>query len=177
MSDKRCKHEWTIVNVRNGYLVTEGCVNTGARQSFFSYEDSPPKESYTEGEHHWKYIGSAQAVKFDLECKKCKKLVKLDNVVGLMLCVKCDPLCNAGIMFDLLYNDSKSWIYVALCEDSSHISGKCVGVEETRVLTEYFQGQTRSPNKKIFFVPCCFISDIDRCKGIVITDTGLTDIY
>ena len=177
MSDKICKHDWTIVNVRQGYLVTEGCINTGARQSFFSFEDTPPKDSYTEGEHHWKYIGSSQAVKFDFECKKCNKLVKLDSVVGLMLCVKCDPLCCAGIMYDLLEDDSKSWIYVALCEDSSHRGSECVSAGETRTLTEYFQGRIKSKNKKIFFVPCCFISNIDRCKGIVITDTGLTEIY
>jgi len=177
MTDTSCAHKWKIVNVRNGYLVTEGCINTGARQSFFSLEDRPPIDSYTEGKHHWQYLGSSQAVKFDLECEKCHKIANLDKVVGLMLCTRCDPLCCAGIMADLLGEESKPWIYVALCSDSSHEEGKCIGASETNILTDFFHGRLKSKKKRIFFVPCCFISNIDRCKGEVIADTGLTDIY
>jgi len=47
MTETESQHEWRIINIRNGYLVTERCVETGARQSFFSLEDTPPIDNYT----------------------------------------------------------------------------------------------------------------------------------
>ena len=34
-----------------------------------------------------------------------------------------------------------------------------------------------SPDKKIVVMPCSKCNSIDICSGIVIADTGLTDIY
>ena len=176
MPEETCQHEWRIVNIRNGYIVTEGCAHCGSRLSFFSLGDNPPVDSYTEGDHIWKYLGSAQAVKFDLECTNCGRIVNLDSVVGLMLCTFCNPDCNAGQLSRLVGKD-KTWVYVALCSDASHVKGKCVGLEETRTLTEYFNCKIKTPGKSVLFVPCSFIIDIDTCRGEVIADTGLTAIY
>lgn len=176
MAVDNCQHEWSIINIRNGYMVTEGCIHTGARQSFFSLEDNPPIDSYVDGEHLWKYLGSSQAVKFDLECKKCGITVNLDSVVGMMLCTNCMSECNAGALSQLVGRD-KTWVYVALCADTSHLSGKCVSLDATRALTEYFNSRIKTPGKQIMFVPCSFVIDMDICQGEVIADTGLTDIY
>ena len=176
MASESCQHKWSIVNVRNGYLVTEGCAHCGSRQSFFSPEDAPPVDNYAEGDHIWKYMGSAQAVKFDLKCDKCGEVVTLDSVVGMMLCTNCTQDCNAGALSKLVGKE-KTWVYVALCADTSHVSGKCVNVEEVRALTEYFNSRIKTPGKKILFVPCSFIPNMDICQGEVIADTGLTDIY
>jgi hypothetical protein len=169
------QHDWNIINVRNGYLVTEGCLETGARRSFFSMEDTPPIDKYTEGGNTWKYLGSAQAVKFDLKCSKTGKIAKLDNVVGLMLCTECDQSCNAG-QLGLLIGDG-AWVYIAMGEDTSQPNGKKASVQETKALTEYFNSRIKTPGKKIFFVPCNFIRNIDTCKGEIIADMGMTDIY
>ncbi|MCD6217215.1 hypothetical protein J7L05_05075 [bacterium] len=175
MTETESQHEWRIINIRNGYLVTERCVETGARQSFFSLEDTPPIDNYTDGEFTWKYLGSAQAVKFDLECAKHKKIVKLDNVVGLMLCTECDPTCNAAQLANIV-GENKTWVYVALSEDPSGMS-KAVTQEETRALTEYFNSRIKTPGKKILFVPDSFIKNFDTCKGEIIADMGMTEIY
>ncbi len=176
MADEKCDHQWSMINVKNGYLVTEGCAHCGARISFFSLEDVPPKDSYTEGPHTWKYLGSSQAVRFDLKCGKCGEVVELKNVVGLMLCTNCDPECNAGSLANLVGKE-KTWVYVALCADTTHKGGKCVSDEETRALTEYFNSRITTPGKKVLFVPCKFIRKIDTCRGEIIADTGLTSIY
>ena len=176
MANENSQHDWQIVNVRNGYLVTERCVETGARQSFFTTEDNPPIDNYTNNEGTWKYLGSAQAVKFDLQCINHKKTIQLNNVVGLMLCTECDKDCNAGQLAEIV-NNTKTWIYVALSEDTSSKKGRKIMPEETRTLTEYFNGRLRTPGKKILFVPDNFIKNIDTCRGEIIADIGMTDIY
>ena len=51
-------HRWFMTNVRDGYLVVEGCPECGARSSFFSTEPVPPVDEYHDGRHFWIYLGS-----------------------------------------------------------------------------------------------------------------------
>jgi hypothetical protein len=44
-------------------------------------------------------------------------------------------------------------------------------------LEEYFNGNISDPQKRIVVVPCIKCKSIDTCEGIVIADTGLTEIY
>ena len=79
------KHRWSMTNIRPGYFVVEGCPKCRARSSFFSTEPIAPVDEYREGEHSWSYMGSYQAVKFDLECSDCGEVVGLDDMNALML--------------------------------------------------------------------------------------------
>ncbi len=67
-------------------------------------------------------------------------------------------------------------IYVALCADSTHASGRCVSDEGVAALGQYFNQRLRSGRKKIVVVPCSMCSDIDCCAGVVIADAGLTEL-
>lgn len=164
-----------MINIRNGYLVVEGCHRCKARASFFSAEPSPPIDDYLEGEHHWMYLGSSQAVKFDLACDDCGEIVNLDDMMGLMLSTCRNPECEVAQIAAKV--GEGSWIYVALCADSTHTSGKCVSDLGIKVLTEYFNANIKDPDKKVIVVPCVKCCSIDTCEGIVIADTGLTEIY
>jgi hypothetical protein len=170
-----CKHTWSMVNIRNGYLVVEGCHRCKARASFFSTEPTPPVDDYQEGEHFWTYLGSSQAVKFDLSCSACGKVVDLNDMMGLMLSTCRDPDCEVGRL--AVGAGRGTWVYVALCADSSHASGRCVSEAGVKGLTEYFNANIKDPNKRIIVVPCIKCNSIDTCEGVVIADTGLTDIY
>jgi len=170
-----CRHQWAMVNVRNGYLVIEGCAKCKARSSFFSTEPIAPVDNYHEGEHFWSYLSSAQAVKFDLKCDECGEAVSLDEMMGLMLSTCREPECEVGrIATDA---GRGTWVYVALCADSTHAGGKCVSEAGVKALTEYFNAQIKDQDKRIIVVPCIKCNSIDTCEGIVIADTGLTDIY
>ena len=170
-----CHHKWSMVNIRSGYLVVEGCRHCGARCSFFSTEATPPVDDYQEGEHYWMYLGSFQAVKFDLACNDCGELVNLNDMMGLMLSTCRDPECEVA---RITAREGKgTWVYVALCADSTHGSGKCVSEAGITALTEYFNENIKDPNKKVVVVPCSKCKSIDTCEGIVIADAGLTDIY
>jgi hypothetical protein len=164
-----------MTDVRSGYLVVEGCAECGARSSFFSMETAPPLEDYHEGTHFWTHLGSSQAVKFHLTCEMCRAKVDLNDMMALMLSTCQDPDCEVAT---IAKREGKgAWIYVALCADSTHGSGKCVSDEGIRALDEYFNQNIRQPGKKTVVVPCRRCSSIDRCRGIVIADTGLTEVY
>ncbi len=176
MTKAPCQHQWTMANVRHGYLVVEGCFHCRSRISFFSEEPVPPVDDYTEGEHFWSHLGSSQASKFDLRCQKCGKVIPLRDVMALMLCMKCDPKCG---VFETAKKERKrkTWVYVALCADTSHSRRKCVSKDGIRALNAYFNRALHDPAKKIVVVPCDLRKSVDTCQGIVLADVGLTDVY
>jgi hypothetical protein len=165
-----------MTNVRSGYLVTEGCFHCRNRISFFSEEPVPPIDDYHEGEHFWSYLGSSQASKFDLKCEKCGKEVFLGDLMALMLCWKCDPECGVCELASQ-DPDTTTWVYLALCGDSSHASGKCLSEESIKALNEYFNAGIEDPGKRILVVPCKLRKSVDSCQGIVLADIGLTELY
>jgi len=172
MAEENCQHEWSIINLRNGYLVTEGCGHCGGRASFFTLEDRHHMDSYIDGPHTWKFLGSSQAVKFDLRCEKCGKEVILDKTQALAMCVNCKDNCKAAARAV----DPDTWVYLALCVQARHEYGECVPEEETTALTEYFNAKINTPGKKVVFVPCILRDSIDFCQAETIADVGLKDI-
>jgi hypothetical protein len=163
-------------NVRNGYLVVEGCFHCRNRTSFFSQEPVPPQDDYREGDHFWSYLGSSQASKFDLRCSRCGREVPLEEVMAVMLCMRCDTECG---VFKAGSQDAgtRTWVYAALCADTSHASGGCISRAGISALNAYFNRQLQDPGKKIIVVPCIQRRSVDTCQGIVLADVGLTEIY
>jgi hypothetical protein len=174
--ESSCRHRWVMTNIRNGYLVVEGCFHCRQRMSFFSEEPVPPQDDYREGDHFWSYLGSSQASKFDLKCEGCSEEVPLNDVMALMLCMRCNPECgvyragSAG-------KGSQTWVYVALCADTSHAKKKCVPKSGIKALTEYFNRGLQGGLKKIIVISCDSRKSVDTCQGLVLADVGLTDIY
>ncbi len=175
MSDGAHEHQWRMVNLRVGYLVVEGCPECGARASFFSTEPSPPVDEYHEGRHFWIQMGSSQAVKFDLQCADCRRIVSLQDMNALMLSTCRDPDCVVGEL--VRQQPPGSWVYVAMCADSTHRSEKCVSDEGVRALGEYFNQFLEGEDRDVVVVPCRLCNSIDKCRGIVIADVGLTEMY
>lgn len=174
MATEDCSHEWEMINVQQGYLVVEGCFHCKARTSFFSKDSLPPGDPVRDGDHLWQQLWNYQATRFDLKCKKCGKVVDLGKVMGLMLCDGCEEDCEVA---RIAKENPDAWVYVALCADSTHERGPCVGDEEIQALTEYFNSRIRTPGKRVIFVPCKMRTYVDKCQGHVIADVGLTDIY
>lgn len=176
MSKVACHHEWTMTNISPGYLVIEGCFHCRNRISFFSEEAVAPIDDYHEGEHFWSHLSHYQAQQFDLKCRKCDAQVPLKEVMALMLCTNCDPKCGvyaAGKQ----ERGKKTWVYAALCANTSHSPNKCVTDESLLALNQYFGQRIKDPAKKIVVVPCSMRNRVDTCQGIVLADFGLTDLY
>ena len=176
MSNAACHHQWTMTNIRSGYLVIEGCFHSRNRISSFSQEPVAPIDDYHEGEHFWSHLAHYQASQFDLKCEKCSAEMQLKDVMALMLCMKCNPECGvyaAGTQEPV----QKTWVYAALCADTSHSTRKCIPPESIRALNEYFNQGIKDPGKKIVVVPCSLRKSVDTCQGVVLADFGLTDLY
>jgi len=176
MTKVACGHHWEMTNIRGGYLVIEGCFHCRHRISFFSEEPVPPIDDYQDGDHFWNYLGSSQASKFDLKCRKCSKEVRLEEVMAIMLCMSCDSECGVQKKGASAENQ-KIWVYLALCANTSHTPGGCVGEEGIAALNAYFNQGIRDPQKKIVVVPCDLRRSVDTCQGVVLADVGLTELY
>jgi hypothetical protein len=163
-----------MVDVRGGYLVVEGCFHCGARSSFFSDEPAAPMDEYREGDHVWEYLSDDQAVSFGLRCDVCGATADLNALTGLMLSTCEDPECEVGRL--ALQSGAQASVYVALCGDSSHESGRCVCADGVKALEDYFNQGRRPGRRRIVVVPCSMRSDADCCLGITISDAGLTDL-
>jgi hypothetical protein len=132
-------------------------------------------DSYVKGKHKWRPLGSSQAVKFDLKCGKCGKVVRLEKAIGLMLCTECRQDCAAGTLAK--HSPSEQvWVYLALCPDSSHVSEKCIGPEEIEALNRFFNDRIKTPGKRIVIVPCDMRPSIDICEGEILADVGMIDL-
>jgi hypothetical protein len=176
MTDATCEHRWRIINLHGGYLVIEGCFHCRQRISQFSEEPVPPIDDYREGEHFWSHLGDYQASKFDLRCEKCGREVRLRDVMAVMLCMRCDRDCGVYKAGERA-GKNPAWVYVALCANTSHVSGSCVSEEGIRALNGYFNQDLRDPEKKIIVVPCSLRRSVDTCQGVVLADVGLTELY
>jgi len=170
-----CSHKWEMTDILYGYLVVEGCSRCGGRASFFSTEAVAPVEQYKEGDHFWAHLTSSQATRFNLKCTKCHEVVHLDDLVGLMMSTCEQPGCYVA---NIAKSEGKmTSVYIALCADSSHSSGRCTSTASINALNEYFNQNIKTPGKKILVLPCSKCCSIDTCRGIIIADIGLTDIY
>ena len=167
-------HDWSICNVRHGYLVEESCFECGGRLSFFSAEPVPPIEEYREGHHFWAYDASFQTVKFDLKCRACGRIVNLNDVNGLMLSECTDSDCQVGAL--VRHQGPDSLVYVAVCPNTTHSTGKCVSSEGIDALNQFFMAKLAPLRRKVTVVPCKLCNRIDKCRGTSIADFGLTDI-
>jgi hypothetical protein len=173
MAPARCKHKWEMTNLRDGFIVTERCYHCNKTRVFFSYEDVPPKDEYKEGEHYWSYAGSAQSVKFDMECPKCGKVVSFEDLMGLMQCAGCDAKCYLNIL-SRICEGQNIWVYAALAYRSG---GEIdLDVENLEVLSAYFTSRLRTPGKKILAVPGSLRRIPDTCRGEMLKDVGMLSL-
>ena len=174
MQTQECQHQWTMINVQNGFIITENCFRCHKTSTYFSYEDKPPLEEYREGEHFWNVMQSAQTIRYDLACIKCDAVVPFGELLGLMMCTGCDENCKVDQLRRTLEKD-RTWVYVAFgflpVEEVLQLSDYKISV-----LEEYFNQRRKSSTSKIRIVSSELISDIKNCYADIIKDVGMLDL-
>jgi hypothetical protein len=162
-----------MTNLRDGFIVNEKCYHCKDERVFFTYETVPPKMEYKEGEHYWNYEGSAQSVKFDMECSACGKLVSFEDLMGLMQCAGCLAACHLNVLSQICEGQNV-WLYAAL----SYQAGKetDLAVESLEILTDYFTSRLRTPGKKILVVPGSLRIAPDTCRADMLKDVGMLSL-
>ncbi len=171
MQEKSCTHLWEMTNKKPGFIVSESCFKCKKTATYFSLEEKPPIEEYKDGEHFWNVSGHAQSIRFDLQCKKCGKLVKMDELAGLMMCSACEDNCKAYSLMQELEKD-RTWVYLAfgfLPFDEK----KQLNEEQISILEDYFNQRRKSSTSKIKILPGHLIDNFSICYGDIINDVDM----
>lgn len=174
MQNPSCKHQWEMVNIRPGYILTETCHKCQLVSSYFSFEDYPPFEEYKDGEHFWNVMDSAQSVSFDLICKECNTLVSFNELSSLMLCTGCREDCRVNDLL-LEYSSQNTALYVAFGFKPVN-EKKQLSTDQIQVLEDYYNQIRKSSGTSIKIVPSDIINDMDLCEGEHIMDRYLLSL-
>ncbi len=169
---ERCTHEWKMVNVQSGFIVTEKCINTGEYLDYFSLEDVPPRQEYKDGDNYWIVLGADQSIHFELECKLCLKKVKFENLMGIMQCNFCTPECHLNNLTRVA-RENKIFVYGALCFQTKPNVVEYLSFEQLSALNKLYNSRLHSKDKKILIVSSSLRMLPKTCKGDVFKDVGL----
>ena len=174
MQKQECSHFWEMINVANGLVVMKKCFHCARVSTCFVFHNKPPLESCHEGKHFWNFMESEPSFHFDLKCNKCGTLVKLDELLGLMLCTGCDETCDVDIIRRKLEPEHVC-VYIALgCRPVDE--RKQLPQEKISVLQDFFSQQCRSSKTKIKLVSHEMIKSIETCYAEVIKDVEMFSI-
>jgi len=168
MQKQECSHFWEMINVADGLVVMKKCFHCTKVSTCFIFHNYPPVEPCHEKEHFWNFMESNSALHFDLKCTKCSTLVKLDELVGLMLCTGCDETCDVDILRRQLEPENAR-VYIALgCRPIDE--RKKLPEEKLSLLQDYFNQQSSSLKSKIKIVSHEMIKSIETCYAEMIKD-------
>lgn len=171
MQKEKCSHLWEMVNVASGLIVMKKCFHCGRVSTCFVFHDKPPLEPCREEQHFWNFMESDQSFHFDLKCTRCGTLVKLDELVGLLMCTGCDQTCEVDILRRKL-EPEHTRVYIALgCRPIDE--RKQFSQEQISVLEEYFTQQCKSLKSKIKIVSHKMVKSIGNCYPKVIKDVDM----
>jgi hypothetical protein len=173
--DETCSHSWQMVNVEYGFIITEQCSDDKKIVTYFS-PDGPPLEEYRDGEHFWNVMETAQSIRFDLQCTRCKKIEKFNDLMGLMMCTGCSEDCEAYRLMKKL-EPERTWVYVAFgflpIDERKQLSK-----EQLAVLEDYFNQRRKSSLSKsrIKIVGHELVKSYAACLAEVIRDIYLLSL-
>lgn len=174
MQEETCTHQWEMINVQPGFIITEKCFHCNKISTYFSLETNPPLEEYRDGDHFVNVVESAQSFCFDLLCGKCNTLVNFNEFAGLIMCTGCDDNCDVDKLMKKL-EPERTWVYVALGflpfeEKRQPIQEKIL------ILENYFNQRRKSSKSRIKFVSSEMIKNISTCYAEMIKDVGMLSL-
>ncbi|MCK5342864.1 MAG: hypothetical protein KAR20_05640 [Candidatus Heimdallarchaeota archaeon] len=169
------EHQWEMINIRTGYIIYESSYPNSFTRCYFSEEEVEPVEEYKEADEFWKFAGSAQSVRYNLKCAKTSKIVKLDELLGIMF--PDGKKCGGDIeVLQRISEPQQIFIYLALCFRGAKGEEMELTNEQLQALNEYFNDRLRTPGKKILILPERFAGPPERCFGHILIDVGLTSM-
>ncbi len=168
MRKESCSHTWEMTNVSSGLIVMKKCFHCNKVSACFVFHNKPPLEECHEENHFWNFMESDLSFHFDLKCSNCGTVVKLDELIGLMICTGCDERCEVDILRRRLEPENIC-VYIALgcrpIDERTQLSQ-----EKISILQDYFNQQSESLKPKIKIVSHELIKRIENCYAKVIQD-------
>ena len=171
MQKEKCSHLWEMVNIAGGLIVMKKCFHCGKVSTCFCFHDKLPLEPCYEQGHFWNFMEGDPTFHFDLKCTKCGTLVKFDELVGLMMCTRCDETCEVDILSRKLEPEATR-VYIALgCRPVDE--RRQLAREKIAILQDYFNQECKPLKSKIKIVPHEMLKSIDSCYAKVIKDVEM----
>ena len=157
-----------MTNVASGLIVMKRCFHFDKVSSYFSPDSRPPLEPCREGGHFWNFMEAEPTFHFDLRCGKCGTVVKLDELVGIMVCTRCDETCEVNILAQKLQAEDAR-VRIALGSRPVE-ERKQLGEEKLAVLKQYFSQQSEFTKSKVEIVSHTMVKDISKCYAEVVCE-------
>lgn len=170
-----CQHQWDMISIQFGFVVFEKCFHCNSLRTYFSVEDPPVVgDKYREGDHYWTGVERAQSFRFDLQCSRCNRIEKFNDLMGLLHCTSCLPDCELEIL-RRKYEAERTWILVAFGFFPEAIT-EPIPPYKLDLLTDYFNQKRDTSRSRIKIVPFNLIKDLSRCEGDFIHDVGMLSL-
>ena len=160
---------WEMVNIARGLIVMKKCFHCGTVSTCFIFHNEPPLEPCHEQDHFWNFVESDESFHFDLKCVKCGTLVKLDELVGLMMCTGCDETCEVDVLRRKLEPEH---IRVCIALGRQPIEERKQLAPDKFAVLEDFSKQQRS-SLKFLIVPHKMVKNIASCYAEIIRDVDM----
>jgi hypothetical protein len=167
------KPRYELADIQPGYVVIEREMYTKAARSYFSAEPVPPKEPYREGTQVWTFWETAQSFRFSVRDNETGKVVRFDELLGLMYYACCDKDSDLYRIGELA-QESKISIYVAITYEAPDGSRLNISLDKLAILNRAFNDRLRTANKKILILPDYFGLYKELSYGQIMLDFGLT---
>jgi len=168
MNVETCEHVWEMTNVKGGLIVMKKCFHCSKVSTFFVAHRDPPIETSHEGKHFWNFMESDPSFHFDIKCRKCDKIIDLDELVGIMVCTGCNETCEVDILRKKLVGEGSN-VHIALGQRPLD-ERKALSTEKLAILQEYYHQQGKHPANQVEIVSHEMIRDLDKCYAEVIED-------
>ncbi|MBN1232944.1 MAG: hypothetical protein JXA60_06305 [Candidatus Coatesbacteria bacterium] len=172
MPRELCNHEWKMINLQSGFIVTEKCINTNEYVDYFSTEDAPSMQEYKDGDKYWIILGADQTIRFELECQLCGQIINYDNLLGLMNCTGCTGECHLNNLTQVA-RDNKILVYAALCYQNKPNVTEYLTLDQLKALNKLYNSRLASRDKKILIVSSSLRLLPKGCRGDIFKDVGL----
>ncbi len=168
MWQDKCCHTWEMVNIACGLIVMKKCFHCGKVSACFCFHNEPPLEECHEEGHFWNFVEDDATFHFDLKCIRCGSVIKLAELVGLMMCTGCDPICEVDVLRRKLSPQGiGTCVALGRCPVDER---KPLDPEKISILQEYFDQQGESLRCRIKIVPHQMVRNIENCYAEVIRE-------
>ncbi len=170
MAKEKCEHMWQMINVAVGMIVMKKCFHCSKVSTCFAFHHEPPLEPNRDGVHFWNFMESDESFHFDLECTACGTIVKLDELVGLMMCTGCDGKCRVHSI-RYAYQQENTRVCIALGRRPID-ERKQLLPEKFAVLEEFINQQNKSAKSPIKLVNQQLVRNLAKCYAEPIRDVN-----
>jgi hypothetical protein len=164
---------YELADIQPGYVIIEREMYSKAARSYFSAEPVPPKEPYREGSQVWSFWEMAQSFRFSVRDNQTGKLMKFDELLGLMYYACCDKGSDLYRIGELAHANRIS-IYVAITYEARDGSRLNISLDKLAILNRAFNERLRTAGKKILILPDYFGLYKELSYGQIMLDFGLT---